>query len=373
MTGFQNVTAESAALTGAAVGLGIAFFLWKSRRNYLLLPEVPAPREAEGQRVDVTIVIPARNEARNIGRLVASVLRSGRVLVVDDSSTDDTASHAARAGAEVIAAPPLPAGALGKPHACSFGARQADTRWVLFLDADTWFEPGFVPSLIHFAEQRRLQMATVFLDLHCVSLAEKVLLPYAIALYFAGVSARAVNDSNSPESLANGQCLLFEREAYEAIGGHQAVIASVIEDVALARLAKQKKLRVRVLRTVTLGHVRMYESFQAIWRGFQKNSFRFLLINPFTGVQVIAASILLTSYLPVIALLWAGGLPPWCVAAFALAPVLWLSGWYSAPHGRHPWRSLLAPLGIYFFQAIALNGMLTTLFGLKADWKGRRV
>ncbi len=307
-------TPEFAVLAGSLVSSGMTFFLWKSRRNYLLLPELPLVRE--GDSPDVTIVIPARNEAANIGRVVAS-LQPHRVLVVNDASTDETARLAELAGAEVIAAPPLPEGALGKPNACSFGAMHVTCRWVLFVDADTWFEPRFVPSLLHYAEHRRLQMATVFLDQHCVTLAEKTLLPYALALYFTGVSARAVNDPKKREALANGQCLLFERSAYEAIGGHQAVISSVIEDVALAFLAKHRHLRLRVMRTETLGHVRMYDTFTAIWRGFQKNSFRFLLINPGTGIQVIAASILLTSYLPVIALLWAAHFPGWCLMVFA--------------------------------------------------------
>ncbi len=315
---------NQAAAIGLAVALGITLFLWKSRRNFALLPELPLARNPATP--DVTIVIPARNEAHQISRVVAS-LAGLPIIVVDDSSTDGTAIQAASAGATIITVPPLPAGALGKPNACAAGASVVTTRWILFVDADTWFEPGFVPSLVHYVEARRLQFATVFLDQHCVTLAEKILLPYALALYFTGVNAKRVNDSNSREALANGQCLLFERAAYEAIGGHQAVVSSVIEDLALARLAKQHRLRLRVLRTGTLGHVRMYDSFASVWRGFQKNSFRFLLVNPATGVQVISASILLTSYLPVLGLLILNRFPAWTVAIFAALPFLWLASW----------------------------------------------
>lgn len=364
------ISADQVAAIGLCVALGITFFLWKSRRNFALLPELPLAKGAAAS--DVTVVIPARNEAHQIRRVI-ECLAGLPIIVVDDSSTDTTAIWASSAGARVVTAPPLPAGALGKPNACAAGAAQVTTRWILFVDADTWFEPGFVASLVHYAEARRLQFATVFLDQHCVTLVEKILLPYALALYFTGVNAKRVNDSNSSEALANGQCLLFERAAYETIGGHQAVLSSVIEDVALARLAKQHRLRLRILRTATLGHVRMYDSFSAVWRGFQKNSFRFLLVNPATGAQVIAASILLTSYLPVLGLLLVAHLPAWSIALFAALPFLWLAGWYAAPGGRHPWRVLLAPLGIYLFQLIALNGMLSTLTRRKAIWKGRRV
>ena len=79
--------------------------------------------------------------------------------------------------------------------------------------------------------------------------------------------------------------MLFERTVYESLGGHRAVVDSVIEDVSLARHAKQNGVAVRVIRAEHLGHVRMYDGFSAIWRGFQKNSFRFLVINPWSGIK----------------------------------------------------------------------------------------
>jgi chlorobactene glucosyltransferase len=352
--------------------LAICFFLGKSLRNYRQLPELPVADVSE--RLSVTVIIPARNEAHQIERAVRS-FAGLPVIVVDDASTDRTAERAELAGARVIAAPPISGRAKGKPNACAAGARATDTRWLLFVDADTWFEPSFVTSLIGYAESNQLQMVTAFLRQHCVTLAEKILLPYAFALYFTGVSAGRVNDSKSPEALANGQCMLFERTAYESIGGHGAVVDSVIEDIALAQLAKRHALRLRVIRAERLGHVRMYDGLGAIWRGFEKNSFRFLLINPWTGVQVVLASILLTSWAPVLLLAYLD-LPPshrWPLlfiqtpAVFLLVmPFVLLAPWYG-------WRFLLAPAGVYLFQLIALNGMFNTLTGRASRWKGRRV
>jgi chlorobactene glucosyltransferase len=356
------------------IGLTIAicFFLSKSLRNYRQLPELPVMPSSSP--LDITVIIPARNEAHQIERAVRS-FPGLSVLVVDDSSSDETAERAERAGARVIAPPALHGLAKGKPNACAAGASAAKTRWLLFVDADTWFDPGFTASLVSYAEANSLQMVTAFLHQHCVTLAEKALVPYAFALYFTGVSARRVNDSYSAEALANGQCILFERRAYELTGGHEAVLNSVIEDVALAQLAKRHALRLRVIRAERLGHVRMYDGLAAIWRGFEKNSFRFLLINPWSGVQVVIASILLTSWAPVLFLAYLD-LPPtprWPLllmqtpAVFLLVlPFVLLAPWYRA-------RFALAPAGIYLFQLIALNGMLTTLTGRSSQWKGRRV
>ena len=352
------------------IGLAAAIMLvlWKSRLNYILLPQLPPNPSAP--RPDLTIIIPARNEAHQIARVVRS-FPNLPVIVVDDASSDTTAQIARDSGTQVISAPALPDGHKGKPNACAEGARHVTTKWILFVDADTWFDPAFAPAIVSYAETNQLPFVTAFLEQVRETFAEKALLPYAFALYFTGVSARAVNNPNSREALANGQCMLFERATYEKLGGHSAVVTSVIEDVALARHAKQNGVPLRVIRAENLGHVRMYDSFAAIWRGFQKNSFRFLVINPFSGLQVIVASILLTSWLPVILLGLADyptvSLAPTPVTLLFFAPLLSLLPWYRS------FNVVFAPLAIYLFQLIALNGMRITLLRLPTQWKSRNV
>ena len=275
---------------------GIFFFLLKSRANYEALPELPTtpgPIPA-----DVTVIIPARNEEKNIERAVKS-FPGVPVIVVDDDSSDRTAELARAAGATVIAAPPLKKGATGKPNACAAGARVAESDYILFVDADTYYQPDFLPSLMAYTKKESLDMVTTFLRRDCVTWSEKLVLHYAVALYFCGVNAENVNSKNSFDALANGQCLLFRRSIYTFIGGHGAVASSLIEDVMLAFIAKRHRIRLRVMRAEKLGSVRMYEGLGAIWRGFEKNSFRFILINNWCGAQVVCSSILLTSYAPV--------------------------------------------------------------------------
>ncbi len=340
----------------------MCLFLVKSRWNYLRLPELPLA----ASQPDVTVIIPARNEEESIARVVKS-FSGARLLVVDDASQDRTAEAARQAGADVITAPPLAAGELGKPNACGAGARLATSKWLLFVDADTWYTPPFLASMVSYAERESLDIVSAFLHQELVTTAERIILPYAFALYFCGVSAVNVNSSNSGEALANGQCLLVRRSAYSRLGGHAAVATSVIEDVALARLAKSQRLRVCVVRAEQLGSVRMYDSFGAIRRGFEKNSFRFLGVNPATGAQVMLASILLTSYLPIAVWLLAGSHFATAVL-FATVPILLLTPWY-----RSVRRALAAPLAIYAFQAIAISAMVRTMTGAGVIWKGRRV
>lgn len=197
-------------------------------------------------------------------------------------------------------------------------------------------------------------------------MAEKVILPYAFALYFCGVSAKRVNSLRYKDALANGQCLLIRCDAYYFFGGHNAVLDSVVEDVQMASIAKRHRVAIQVVRAEHLGEVRMYENYSQIRHGFQKNSFRFLLLNPRTGIQVIVASILLTSYLPLLLLLISE--QQWIAATlFGATPIILLLPWYESP------MALLAPIAIYLFQFIALTAMFLSIHGRKAIWKGRPV
>jgi len=346
------------------VSAAILFLALKSREAYLALPSLPA--EDRGVPPGVDVIIPARNEAANIQKVVASF--PGRpVLVVDDESTDTTVSLARDAGALVIPAPRRPQGWLGKPHACWTGAQQAGARWLLFVDADTWYEPGFLDSLLAFAEEGQLVAATVFPRQELHTWSEKLLLPYALGLFFTGVNAWAVNHSKSPEALGNGQCLLVRRDAYEFLQGHRAVANSVVEGLALARLMKRHRMEIRVLRAEHLAHVRMYDSFRTLWRGFEKSSFRSLRINPGTGWQVILAAVVMTAWLPT--LVWLAVSRHWTpTALFFFIPALAWRAWYGGFL-----RALSAPVAIYLFQAIAVTAMCKHILGLTTNWKGREV
>ena len=346
-----------------AVALGIVVYLRKARFHYERLPKIPYV--AGAPLPEVVVIVPARNEEANIGKLLAS-FPPDMVTVVDDHSEDRTAEIARDCEVRVITAPALADGKMGKPNACMAGAEATESEWLLFVDADTHYARVFLPSLVQYAVEQELDMVSVFLQQETVTLAEKILLPYAFALYFTGVNSSRVNGRSPSEWLANGQCLLITRKAYVKMGGHAAVDASVIEDVALAKLAASKGLCTRVTRAEHMGFVRMYDSFGAILRGFEKNSFRFLRENIFTGVQVVIASILLTSWLPVLALLiWQGYTRQ--AVLFALVPSVVLFPWYRSA------AALLAPVAIYLFQFVALNSMFKTLTGRKSVWKGREV
>jgi chlorobactene glucosyltransferase len=353
------------SLIGALLlALAMFFVAWWARRNYLNLPELPV--STPETTPDHVVIIPARNEEQRIARAVQSFPRAN-VIVINDHSSDRTTEIAAAAGAHVRNAEPLQAGWKGKPNACWTGARYTESDWILFVDADTWYDHSFLPSLLHYAVSEDLVALTVFPRQHRLTFFEKMLLPYAFGLYFTGVDTARVNNHLDPEALANGQCLLVRRSAYEFLQGHRAVVFSAVEDVALASLFKRHRMKIRIVRAESLANARMYESFAAIWRGFEKNSFKFLKLNHRTRSIVVVAATLMTSWLPMLA---------WLIredqliaaSVFFFVPAAAWRAWYGSTL-----HALLAPFAIYLFQLIALSAMLKDIFGLKTDWKGRQV
>lgn len=356
---------------GAALLIAVLMvaFATYSRRQYLRLPELRLQSDSvmiDQGNLDHCVIIPARNEEAVIGRAVRSFPDS-LTVVIDDHSTDQTVARAVEAGAVVRPAQPLERGWLGKPNACWTGALYTDSAWILFTDADTWYEPRFLPSMLGYASANALHAVTVFPRQELGKWYEKLLVPYVHGLWFTGISARHVDDPKHPEALANSQCLLFRRTAYNFIGGHKAVASNALEDVALARLIKRHRMSIAVLRCESVAHVRMYSSFGSMWRGLQKHSFRVLRSNARATMIVILAALITTSWVPLMAalLFYNLALP---ALLFFFVPVLAWSAWY-----RSIFRALLVPLAICFFPAIAVSALIKAIFGIKTDWKGRRV
>ena len=332
-----------------ALGLLLAVLVWRSRRNYHATPELPA---GATQPVDCMVVIPARNEEGNIGAAVRS-LPPDSVIVVDDFSTDNTAEEARAAGAGVLPAPQPMAGAVGKSNACLEGARVLTSRWILFTDADTRFEPGFVESVVAAAEAGKIDFLSVYLRAEYRTLWESTLSPYGIALYFCGINPRA-----DPASAFNGQCVLVNRGAYEFIGGHKALLGDVCEDLRMAALAKRHRMKFAVMRAPRLGRVHIRPD------DFVRNARRFTRVKLWRGMSVTLAAVAWALWLPVLAGLFVQHQLAVAIL-WALVPSVFLAPWYG-------WeRAILAPVGIYAILPGLLRGAVGAATGRHLEWKGR--
>jgi chlorobactene glucosyltransferase len=349
-----------ALLLGQVAGLALA------ERDYRRLPAL-CPTGPGRVPSAVSIVVPARNEEAQLPALLASLQSlvgvESEIIVVDDNSTDGTASVALEAGCTVIHAGPLRSGWTGKSHACAAGAAAARHDWLLFTDADTQHAPESLRAAVTAAEALGADLLSLMPRQECRTFWERLLLPYAYALYFAGVWW-----PNAPggQAVANGQYMLFRRDAYMRSGGHTAVRASVIEDVALAGTLSRAGLRVVLVRGEWAVSVRMYGGLMSIWEGFSKNAFRFLLNAPISGAGTALLGIALLSAAPAARRGGAG----WLRSSLLLLPAAGLVPWYRR-FGVNPLHTLLFPLAAVVFQAIALDSMRRTALRGATRWKGR--
>ena len=255
-----------------------------------------APRLAQAPELPVdgslTVVVPAYNEAANIAACLSSVLCSQspcsawRVLLVDDRSSDATVAIAretlrqlepqcgtADARFALLDAGPRPAGErwVGKNWACSRAMEQVDSDWVLFIDADVRLQPATLRRALAQATADGADLLSLAPRLGCGCLAEWLVQPIMASLLGLGFPIEAANDPASPVAFAAGPFMLFRRSAYAAIGGHRALAAEVVEDLALARRLKQGGFRLRYLLGLDALELRMYSDFASLWEGWTKN------------------------------------------------------------------------------------------------------
>jgi glycosyltransferase involved in cell wall biosynthesis len=227
----------------------------------------------------VSVIIPARNEEHTIGPAVRSLAVQPEILeiiVVDDQSTDTTAAVLEELAGEVpnlraIEGAPLPEGWVGKNYAAWQGAQRATGAWLLFTDADAVHLPGSTGRALQQAAANGAAMFSVSPAQELRTWWERALIPFVYCRLAQLYSYAVVNDPHSPSAAANGQYLLIQRDAYESFGGHAAVRAEVLEDVALARLAKHSGIRLLFSPDDGLVRVRMYATFRAMWEGWTKN------------------------------------------------------------------------------------------------------
>src|SRR5262249_47432038 len=132
-----------------------------------------------------------------------------------------------------------PDGWVGKNYAVSLGAREATGDWLLFTDADAEHLPGSTAQALKKARETGAAVVSFSPEQVTERWYERALLPFVYCRLARLYSYEAVNDAKSPAAAANGQYLLMQRAAYDAIGGHASVAGEVLEDVAIARLAKR--------------------------------------------------------------------------------------------------------------------------------------
>lgn len=355
----------------------------RGRDEPILSDAEARPLDDEPPLPPLSMLVAGKDEEANIGACIEGLLRQRhpalQIIAVNDRSGDRTgeildAFAAADPRVTALHVRELPAGWFGKNNAMRSGVTAARADWLAFTDADCQFHsPHLLEAAMRFAMRNGVEFLSVLPRIDAGSFWERVVQPAASGMMLFWNPPHRVNSPKSSCAYANGAFMLMSRDAYQRLGGHEAVKATLNEDMHFARRAKQVGVRLRVIRGGDLFSVRMYTGLGQIWRGWSRifygsfGTFPRLLAS---ALVLVVAS--MSPYLTLIASPLTGSAAgPIGIAALAAIAaqqsVLWR--FYPICGVRAPW-AMTYPIGTTLVTAMVLNAM-TKLGGLtKTSWRG---
>ena len=361
---------------GAAIWLCILVLPWQPWRVRERLEPETAANNPDIDLDQLTVLIPARDEAAVIGETIDSLGRQGqglRVVLVDDCSSDDTAEIARRAAPDslildICRGAPLPDGWTGKLWALEQGRRRIETPFTLLLDADIVLRPGMMRALLRKKEESGEALVSVMAALRMQGGWEKLLLPAFIFFFRLLYPFHLANGPNRWVAAAAGGCVLIESSALSKIGGFDAIRGALIDDCALARAVKDAGMRSWIGVTSGAASHRAHPTLGSVWQMVARTAYTQLRYSP--------ALLLLCTLLMALAF-WApiaglgGPLPAQIAAgvglvAMALCYVPTVRYYHLTP----AWV-LTMPLIGTLFLAMTWHSAFRAWGGRRSEWKGR--
>ena len=361
----------------ALIVVHIAFFFWIAV-NRLFLPTLPKQPAVKTNPL-VSILVPMRNEERNVPTIIRSLKETdwerAEFILLNDQSTDGTQAALDReiAGDKrftVLQGVELPAGWVGKVHACHQLQKHASCDYLFFVDADVRFRKQAVRQTLGSMEKHRAALLSGFPAFEVPVFLSKLLVPMLHFVILFHLPLALANYAKFPAATAaNGMWMAFERKAYEAIGGHEAVRTSLVEDVHIARTLKQAGHKVLLANITASVKCRMYETPAEVWEGFLKNSYTGIGRSPLIAVFLTVFYSIF--YIFPLFLAAAGAMTGHWIWLVPYALTV-LQRWYVDMVTNQRWYlAFLIPLQAVAMLAVMLTAMKKSLKKESYTWKGR--
>ena len=348
----------------------------------LLVLRRPPPAANPAALPPVSVLIPARDEAANIGDALRAVLYDRtmpmEVVVLDDGSTDGTAAIVARIAAadprvRVIEGAPLAPGAVGKQQACAALAAASRHPLMLFVDADVRLAPGAVAAMAAQMERGRLDLLSGIPCQETRSWGERLVVPLIPVLMFGYLPLPMARLSRSPGfAAACGQLIMVRRDAYDRAGGHGAFLRSSHDGLNLPRNVRRTGGRTDLVDATPLATCRMYEDWPQVWRGFSKNATEGMATPralPIWTTLLVGGHVL--PILTVLGALISGNGTALGLALLATALMLAARVALAVRHRQGALAVLLHPAAICVALAIQVSALVNARRGRPVEWRGR--
>ncbi len=362
------------AAAAAAFWVLILLLPWQPWRTRETLDAEPAASFPD--LTDLTILIPARNEAPVIGQTLLALKGQGEglwIVLIDDQSNDGTAAAAARASnenLEIILGEAPPEGWNGKLWALEQGRNRANTPYIMLLDADIRLEPGTIAALRDKMNQGQLGFVSLMARLRMTGLWEVLLMP-AFVYFFKLLYPFALSNARfAPIAAGAGGCVLLQTAALEQIGGFGAVKGALIDDCALAKAVKRAGFRTWIGLTHSAVSLRPYPRLANIWNMVARNAFTQLHYS--TALLVLVTLIFVVGCaIPPLALFVFPGLAATVLGAAAIAAMSVSYAPTLRYYGLSPLIGLLFPLIGAVYLTMTWSSATRYWRGQRSHWKGR--
>jgi glycosyltransferase involved in cell wall biosynthesis len=330
----------------------------------------------------VSIIVPARNEAENIGQALNTLLRldydNYEIIFVDYRSTDNTGEIAdaiagspeAKGRLKVIHVDTLPSGWLGKPHAMWTAGLASTGDWLLFTDADVHFKPDAVRRAIAYAEAEPADHMVLFPRMIMNSAGERMMIAFFQTLFVFGHRPWKVADPNTKDHMGVGAFNLIRRRVYDEIGTYQALRFEVLDDMKLGKVVKNAGYAQRNAFGDDLISIRWAHGAMGVVRNLTKN---FFAIMSFQWPRAVGSCFMLAflNLMPFLGVWLAHG---WARLPYGLALLSMFSIYVgmSFHSSVPPYYFLLHPVSTVLFVYTMMRSMIVTLRNGGVVWRGTK-
>ncbi len=362
-----------ALLPGLLIWISILLLPWRPWSTRESLDSEPSLQNKDLS--DITVLIPARNEALTIVKTLAALKDQGKdlnVILVDDQSDDNTVELAKSVDLKnlnIISGSELVGGWSGKLWALEQGRQHVKTPYLILLDADIVLEKNLIPVVLEKVKNEQLQMLSLMAFLKMETFWEKLLMPAFIFFFKLLYPFHLSNKANSWIAAAAGGFIFIETQVLEELGGFNCIKNALIDDCSLAKQVKQKKHKIWIGMTHSAISIRSYETLSSIWQMVARTAYTQLNYSPL--LLLLCTLLMVAAFgLPVIAILQSQNII--FITGLFILGIQVVCYWPTLRYySMKPVFALVLPLIGVLYLVMTWSSAYRYYFAKGANWKGR--